>query len=159
MIGRTREPRGVMTFTALVALTFQVVPLPDLVAAARPAFLVMTVLYWSIAAPRAGGIALGFVAGLALDVFQGAVLGQHALAVSLITYLAISFHLQLRNKPLFQQSLFTFAALAIYEFVVYAIDGWTGHPLSNPLRWLHPVTGAIFWPVLVLFLSRTHAAR
>lgn len=159
MIGRAREPRGVMLFTALIALIFQVVPLPEIIAPARPAFVVMVALYWSIAAPRAGGIGLGFLSGLALDVFEGAVLGQHALAISLITYLAISFHLQLRNKPLFQQSLFTFAALAIYEFVVYAIDGWTGHPLSNPLRWVHPVTGAIFWPVLVLFLSRTHAAR
>jgi len=40
-------------------------------------------------------------------------------------------HQRIRSKPAFQQALFVFAALAIYEFVLFAIDGWSGH-LSEP---------------------------
>jgi rod shape-determining protein MreD len=147
-----------MLLTALVGLILTVLPLPEWLAIARPVFLVLTVLYWSIAAPRAGGLALGFVAGLALDVFRGAVLGQHALALTTITYVAVREHQKIRSKPAFQQSLILFGALAVYEFIVFAIDGWSGHPVTTPLRWIHPLTGALVWPLVAAVLERSHGA-
>jgi rod shape-determining protein MreD len=159
MMERRAEPGLAVAATTLVALALQALPLPYWLSILRPAFVVIAVLYWSVLAPRAGGIALGFLAGLALDVFRGSVLGQHALAVSLVTYLAIRFHLQIRNKPIFQQALFAFAALALYELVVWAIDGWSGHPVASSLRWLHPITGGLFWPVAVILLDRARTAR
>ena len=149
------ELRFRMLLTALAGLTLTVLPLPGWLDVVRPAFLVLTVLYWSIAAPRAGGIALGWFGGLLLDVFQGPVLGQHALALALVTYLAVREHQRIRSKPAFQQSLFVFAALFLYEFVVFAIDGWSGHPLASPLRWIHTVTGALVWPAAAAMLGAT----
>lgn len=154
-----REPRLWMAFTALVALFLSVLPLPRWLEIVRPAFLVLTVLYFSISAPRAGGIGLGFVAGLALDAFQGAVLGQHALALSLVAYIMVREHQKIRSKPAFQQSLIVFFALIAYEFTVFAIDGWTGHPITDPLRWVHTVTGALVWPIAIALLERGHAPR
>ena len=159
MSARMREPRGRLFLTTLLALFLSVVPLPAGLDAVRPAFLVLTVLYWSIAAPRAGGIALGWIAGLALDIFQGSVLGQHALALSLVTYIAVREHQKIRSKPVFQQSLIVMGLLFIYEFVVFAIDGWTGHVLYGPLRWLQILTGAILWPLAAALLGRSHAPR
>ena len=129
-----REPRVWMIFSGFIALFLSVLPLPGWLDVVRPAFLVLAVLYFSITAPRAGGLALGFLAGLALDVFQGAVLGQHALALTLVTYIMVREHQKIRSKPAFQQSLIVFFALLAYEFVVFAIDGWTGHPITTPLR-------------------------
>jgi rod shape-determining protein MreD len=142
-----------ITLTALVALVLTVLPLPKWLDVLRPAFLVLTVLYWSINTPRAAGIGLGFLCGLLLDVFQGPVLGEHALALSIVAYIAVREHQRIRSKPAFQQSLVVFALLAFYEFVVFAIDGWTGHPVTSPLRWLHCVTGAIVWPMAAAMLS------
>ncbi len=159
MSARQSEPRGRMVLTALVALVLSVLPLPHWLAVARPAFLVLTVLYWSIAAPRAGGLTLGFVSGLALDVFRGAVLGQHALALTTITYVAVREHQKIRSKPAFQQALIVFGALAVYEFILFAIDGWSGHPLTTPLRWVHTATGAIIWPLATAVLERSHSPR
>jgi rod shape-determining protein MreD len=121
---RVSEPRGALMLSAFIALIFQVVPLPTWLAIVRPAFLVIVVLYWSISAPRAGGL-----------------------------------HLLIRNKPIFEQALFAFAALALYEFVVWSIDGWSGHSLNSGLRWLHPVTGGLLWPIACGLLSRTHRPR
>jgi rod shape-determining protein MreD len=153
------QPHAQMFFTSLIALVLTVLPLPAWLNIARPAFLVMTVLYWSIAAPRAGGIALGFFSGLLLDVFQSPLLGEHALALCLVAYIAVREHQKIRSKPAFQQSLIIFAALATYEVVLFAVDGWTGHPITNPLRWTHTISGAIFWAPVAAVLATTHDRR
>jgi rod shape-determining protein MreD len=142
-----------MLLAALVALILTVLPLPPSLDVIRPAFLVLTVLFWAVNAPRAGGVAFGFFAGLALDVFQGPLLGEHALALALIAYIAVREHQRIRSKPVFQQALFVFPALIVYEFVLFAIDGWTGHPVTSPLRWVHTVTGALVWPPAAAILA------
>jgi rod shape-determining protein MreD len=128
-------------------------PLPPWADMVRPQFLVLAVLFWAVNAPRTGGIGFGFFAGLTLDVFQGPVLGEHALALALITYIAVREHQRIRSKPAFQQALIVFAALVVYEVVLFAIDGWTGHPVTSPLRWIHTVTGALIWPPTAAILA------
>ena len=145
--------------TVIIGVVLTVLPLPYWVSVFRPAFLVLIVLYWSTMAPHAGGIALAFFSGLLLDVFQSSVLGQHALALSLVAYLGIRLHLLVRAKPLFEQSLFVFAALMVYEFMLWILDGWSGHAMSNPARWLHTLTGGLLWPVVVGFMGRFHSPR
>ena len=145
--------------TAIIALVLTVLPLPTWFAIARPQFLVLTVLYWSIMLPRAGGLLLGYASGLALDVLQGSLLGEHALALAFVTYLAIRLNLMMRAKPLFEQSLFVFAALMVYESLLWMIDGWSGHPLSTPARWVHTATGALIWPLVVGILGGFRAPR
>jgi len=147
------DSRGRLLLSVFVALTLTVLPLPPWLDVLRPAFLVLTVLFWSVNAPRTGGIALGFFAGLLLDVFQGPVLGEHALALSLITYIAVREHQRIRSKPAIQQALFVFVALLFYEVVLFMIDGWTGHPVTSPLRWLHTLTGALIWPPVAAILA------
>ncbi|HEY4447195.1 MAG TPA: rod shape-determining protein MreD [Steroidobacteraceae bacterium] len=148
-----RDSRTRLLLSALVALILTVLPLPWWLDVARPAFLVLTVIYWSVNAPRAGGLAIGFFAGLMLDVFQGPVLGEHALALSLITYIAVREHQRIRSKPAIQQALIVLAALMMYEVVLFMIDGWTGHPVTSPLRWVHTLSGALIWPAAAAILS------
>jgi len=147
------DSRGRLLLAVLVALILTVLPLPPWLDVLRPAFLVLTVLFWSVNAPRTGGLALGFFAGLMLDVFQGPVLGEHALALSLVTYIAVREHQRIRSKPAIQQALIVFAALIVYEIVLFMIDGWTGRPVTSPLRWVHTLTGALVWPPAAAILS------
>ena len=147
------DSRTRLLLSALIALILTVLPLPRSLDVVRPAFLVLTVLYWSVNAPRAGGLAIGFFAGLMLDAFQGPVLGEHALALSLVTYIAVREHQRLRSKPAIQQAMIVFAFLIVYEIVLFMIDGWTGHPVTSPLRWVHTVSGALIWPPAAAILS------
>ena len=147
------DSRARLMLSVLVALILTVLPLPPWLDVVRPAFLVLTVIYWSVNAPRAGGLAIGFFAGLLLDVFQGPVLGEHALALSLITYIAVREHQRIRSKPAIQQALIVFAALILYEVVLFMIDGWTGNPVTSPLRWVHTVSGALIWPPAAAILN------
>lgn len=157
--GDTRNPRLLVWLSSLVALMLQSLPLPQLLSLFWPQFLVLTILYWSTMTPRTGGILIAFLGGLALDVLQGTQLGQHALALSLLAYLAIRFHLLTRAKPIFEQALLVLLALSIYEGVLWAIDGWSGHQARSWMRWMHIIPGALTWPVIVGLLGRLHAPR
>ena len=151
------EPRWAVFFTVMIALILQVLPLPDWLSVVRPSFIALVVIYWGIFAPHAGGIFAPWLAGLALDVFKGDVLGQNALAIALVAYIAMSLHQRLRNQTLIQQSLFVFAVLTLNEFVVWLIEGWTGHAVSSPWRWIQPMIGAMLWPFVALLVGRTHS--
>ena len=154
-----RESRVLVYATALAGLLLTLLPLPSFLGVIRPPFLVVVILYWSTMTPRAGGILIGFLAGMTLDLLQGTQLGEHALALSFVTYLAVRLHLLTRAKPIFEQSLFALIALLLYETLLWAIDGWSGHPLNSVLRWLPALTGAAIWPVTVGLLGRTHTPR
>lgn len=156
MMRETRIRRLPMALSALVALALAILPLPAALQAFRPDFLVLVVLYWSIESPRAGGITLAFFSGLALDVIHGVVLGQHALALTLMAGWATHLRLRLRVFSVLSQCLTIFALLTGYQFVLFWVDGATGNPVTTFGRWLAPVIGALLWPLLVGTLSRLH---
>jgi len=151
-----REPRWAVTFTLLLALIAQVIPLPDWLSVVRPAFVALVIIYWSIYAPHAGGIFAPWLAGIALDVFKGEVLAQNALAIALVAYITMSLHQRLRNQTLVQQSLFVFLMLSVNEVVVWGIEGWSGHSVASPWRWIQPMIGAMLWPFVAMLVGRTH---
>src|SRR5271165_4011983 len=152
----SRTRRMPMALSALVALALAVVPLPWQLDVLRPDFLVLVAFYWSIEAPRAGGLALAFVSGLALDVINGVALGQHALALTLMSAWTTHLRLRLRVFSVLSQCLTIFALLTGYQFILFWVDGATGNPVTTFGRWLAPVIGALLWPVLVGTLSRLH---
>lgn len=159
MLSGTRESAMTVYLTTLVALVLLVLPLPQTLSILRPNVLVLVVIYWSTMTPRAGGMLIGFLAGLALDVVDGSQLGQHAFALSLVTYLAIRLHLLTRAKPIFEQALFVAIALFAYEGALWAIDGFSGHHTGSWTRWVHIASGAALWPVIVGLLGRLHSPR
>jgi rod shape-determining protein MreD len=156
MMRDNRIRRLPMALSALVALALAILPLPTILQAFRPDFLVLVVFYWSIESPRAGGLTLAFMSGLALDVIQGVVLGQHALALTLMAAWATHLRLRIRVFSVLSQCLVIFALLTGYQFVLFWIDGATGNPVTTFGRWLAPVIGALIWPPLVGTLSRLH---
>ena len=53
-----------------------------------PDFLAVTLAFWSIREKRITGLLLPFLLGLLMDVFDSAVLGQHALSYTFLCYFA-----------------------------------------------------------------------
>ncbi len=156
MMRETRIRRVPMALSALVALALAVLPLPAVLDAFRPDFLVLVVFYWCIESPRAGGLTLAFFAGLALDVIHGVVLGQHALALTLMGAWATHLRLRIRVFSLLSQCLVIFALLTGYQFVLFWVDGATGNPVTAFSRWLAPIIGALLWPVLTNLMGKLH---
>jgi rod shape-determining protein MreD len=149
-----------IVFTVLVALILTLVELPDVVSPVRPHLLLLLVIYWSLSAPRFSGLTFAWLCGLALDVLVGKVLGQHAVAFLLIAFLTHKFQLRMRVFPIYHQTLTVFMLTAVYEFVVFWIDGIIGPAITTWARWVPVFTSALLWPLLVAVLDTwTRRAR
>jgi rod shape-determining protein MreD len=85
--------RGFIAFTFSAAFLLNLLPWGR--AWPMPDFIAMVVVYWALYQPRRVGIGVAFAFGLLMDVHAGALLGQHALAYSLLAYGAISLHRRL----------------------------------------------------------------
>jgi rod shape-determining protein MreD len=154
MNSEARHPRRTLYIAALIALLLCAVPLPHALDVVRPDFLLLIVIWFALMSPRAGGLLFAWLAGLTLDAFRGVVLGENALAFVAIAYLVHRFHLRVRMFPLAHQSLVVMSLLWIYQFLLFWIDGVTGHPVTDWARWLPVLSGALLWPVLAGLMGR-----
>ncbi|HEU4485094.1 MAG TPA: rod shape-determining protein MreD [Povalibacter sp.] len=148
-----------ITVTVILALILAIVPLPEVLRPARPQLLLLLVIYWSLSSPRLAGLMFAWLCGLALDVIKGPIFGQHAIAFAAVAYLTHKNQLRLRIFPIYQQTLWVLGLLAIYEFLVFWIDGIIGSPVTTWMRWLPVLTSAVLWPVLVSVLDTWNRSR
>ena len=121
-------------------------------AAWMPDFLALVLVFWSIHQPRRVGIGLAFVFGLFIDVHQGAMLGQHALGYTVLSFLAIAIHRRLLWFSVPSQALQVlplFAASHAIELIVRMLAGG-GFP--GFLMLLAPVIESLLWPVVSVLL-------
>jgi rod shape-determining protein MreD len=150
-----RRPHWFTSFVSLAAtLALASVPLPDSVAPLRPDWVAVVLLYWSLMAPRQFSLLTAFWMGIVLDTLTGALLGQNALALLLVVYLAEKFHLRLRVFPVSQLAITVVILLGLYEFVLFWIDGMAGRTVPLIERWLPPLTGTLVWLLMYVFLDR-----
>jgi rod shape-determining protein MreD len=77
----------------LIAFALNIVPLGRM--PALPDFLALVLAFWNVHQSRRVGVGVAFFFGLLMDVHSGAVLGQHALAYTLLSFFAITVHRRL----------------------------------------------------------------
>lgn len=140
-------------FIALsLALAFAVNLVPLGRHAALPDLLALTLVFWNVHQPRRVGVGVAFVFGLAMDVHEGALLGQHALAYTLLSFFAITIHRRLLWFGLLEQALhvlplFVLAA-AVSLAVRLAVGGmWPGWGVVAA-----PLLQALLWPLATAVL-------
>ncbi len=134
----------------LVALAINLLPLGR--QTLTPDLLALVLVFWNVHQPRRVGIGVAFVLGLAMDVHEGSLLGQHALAYTLLSYFAITIHRRLLWFGVASQTvqvLPLFAAAHLVTLVVRLLagDGFPGW------AWLAaPLVQALLWPLATFVL-------
>lgn len=136
--------------TLLLALALEMLPIGR--HPASPDLLALVLVFWIVHQPHRVGVGLGFVFGLLMDVHESAVLGQHALAYTLLAYFAITIHRRLLWFSLPAQALqilpLFFAAHGISMAARLTVGGM--FPGWSVL--LAPVLEALLWPIVVWLL-------
>jgi len=145
--------RGPVIVTLLVGLMLTMMPLPESVEPYRPDWLTLVMIFWAMQLPRTWSVGSAWAAGILLDVAQGTLLGQHALALAVVVFVTVRFHLLMRVFPLSQLTATVFALLALYQFLLFWINGVAGVAAPSVAYWAPVLTGTLVWPFLFLFLS------
>lgn len=153
-MNRDRASRRLpIIITLVVGLMLTIMPLPDAAEPFRPDWLALLVIFWAMQLPRTWSVGSAWVIGLVLDVSSGTLIGQHALALCLVAFATVRFHLLMRVFPLSQLSATIFALLAMYQFILYWVNGVAGVSAPSVVYWAPVITGTLIWPFLYMFLS------
>ena len=137
----------------VVALMLTIAPMPDWASPFRPDWVALTLIYWAMILPRTYSVGTAWIVGIVMDVAQGTLLGQHAIALCFIVYITVKFHLQFRVFPTSQMSATVFALLAVYQFILFWINGVAGVTTSAITYWGPVITGTLIWPLLTMFFG------
>lgn len=136
----------VIIVTLLLALILEVVPLPDWGTSFRPQWLVLVLIYWCMALPTRVGVGFGWASGILLDIMTGTLLGQHALGLAIVAYLALKLHQRTRVQPLHQQALTILLLLLVERLLALWVIGAAGYPAPSLWYWATPIISMLLWP-------------
>lgn len=136
----------VIPMTFLVAFILTLLPMPEWTVWVRPVWVLMVVIYWVMMAPHQVNVGSAWLAGIFLDVLNGTLLGEHALAMTLVAYITVRMSSRLRMFPLLQQGLIVLLLVFLYQFMLFCVQGFLDQLPSTWLFWAPPVTSMLLWP-------------
>ncbi|OUS31729.1 rod shape-determining protein MreD [Gammaproteobacteria bacterium 45_16_T64] len=139
-----------IAFTFVVAFIFAIMSLPGVLEYLRPEWVALIVIYWIIAIPHRVGVIIAWIVGIFHDVLVGAVLGQSALALSVIAYITFILHMRIRVFPIWQQCLSVLLLVGVYLLVMLMVERTVTTSHWTLWYWLPALSSAMVWPWIVL---------
>ena len=129
----------------LVALAVNLVPIGR--TTAMPDLLALTLVFWNVHQPRRIGVGVAFAFGLMMDVHDGALLGQHALAYTLLSYFAITIHRRLLWFTVLSQAVQILPLFLAAHAVSVVIRLLAGGVFPGWELLFAPMFEALLWPL------------
>ncbi|HZP85472.1 MAG TPA: rod shape-determining protein MreD [Burkholderiales bacterium] len=139
---------GYIGVTLIVALLANLLALPGIAQILRPDLIALTLIYWVVYHPRRVGFLPAWILGLAMDVADGSLFGQHALAYAVLMYLSILLHRRIVLFGMRQQMLHVLAILAAGQTVMLLIRAVGGADFPGAHYYVPSLLGALLWPAL-----------
>ena len=140
-------------FSLLLALIWNLAPWSGVGLMLRPDFLALVLLYWGIHQPRKIGMGTAWLMGLVIDVANGSLLGQHALAYCLMMFAALLVHRRILMFPLWKQALHVVLLLLSLQLATLFLSLAAGGALNDWAYLLSSLSGAMLWPALSFILQ------
>jgi rod shape-determining protein MreD len=150
-----RQRLGLWWFigTLVFALLAMLVPLPDVLEPFKPYWPALVLLYWSLESSDRVTLGMAFMMGLAADLLDGVLLGEQALRLTALVFIALRFRSRLRFFPMWQQTLAVLALLLNDRILLTIVRVFAGDTLPPADWWISPFIGAALWPFVFLLLD------
>jgi len=136
--------------TLLVALAINLIPLGR--TPLMPDFVALVLVFWNVHQSRRVGVGLAFFFGLLMDVHDGAVLGQHALAYTLLSFFAITIHRRLLWFTVPSQAVQILPLFLAAHAVSLVVRMVAGGMFPGWQVLLAPMFEALLWPIATWLL-------
>jgi rod shape-determining protein MreD len=117
-----------------------------------PDILALVLVFWSVHQPLRVGIGAAFMFGLAMDVHQASLLGQHALAYTTLSFFAITIHRRLLWFTVPSQAIQVLPLFAAAHAIEIAIRMLAGGTYPGWTILLPPFIECLLWPVVSVLL-------
>ena len=117
-----------------------------------PDLLAVVLVFWTVHQPLRVSIGAAFFFGLLMDVHQGALLGQHAMAYTVLSFFAITIHRRLLWFPVPSQAAQVFVLFAAAHFIEMILRLLGGGHFPGWSILLTPLLEAMLWPLASVFL-------
>jgi rod shape-determining protein MreD len=150
---------GRILMTIIIAMCLKIAPLPPVLAPYNPDWVLLTLIYWSLAMPERVGIFHAWTFGVLTDVLTGRLFGQYALAYTLVIYICLNLHKRLRQFPFVQQALFIFFCLLLSQLLLFFIKNIKQTAQLDPTFWLSVIVGTFCWPIVYTVLRFVRLAK
>src|SRR5262245_31314031 len=140
--------------TILVSFALALVAnfLPWKSVAYAPDFVALVLTFWCIRQPRLVGLGVGWMLGLLVDVGNGVLMGQHALAYSLLAFASITLSRRILWFPLWAQALHVVALLLLAQAIAALVRLSAGAEFPGWQIAIGPLIGAALWPLVSTLL-------
>lgn len=125
----------------------------------RPDFVALVVLYWCIHQPWLVGFVAAFSLGLLMDVAEGTLLGQHALAYSILAFAGIVLHRRVRMFSLTAQVVYVIPLLLANDLIVVGIRLLGGAGFPGYQYFAGSIVAGLLWPAISVLLKLPQRPR
>lgn len=136
---------GFIALTLIAALMLNLLPWSGAWLWIKPDFVALVVLYWCIEQPRKVGFFSAWMMGLFMDVADGTLLGQHALAYSILAYASIVLHRRVRMFSGTPQVVHVLLLLLLNDLIVLAIRLVAGADFPGLRYFIGSFVAAALW--------------
>lgn len=138
----------VIFFSFVLALLVNLLPWQAAVSNFTPDFVALLILYWTLNQPRRVGVGIAFFLGVLMDVGDANVLGQHALAYSVIAGLLLIRQRRIAIYPFWQQALLALALLLLAQVIMVVIRAAMGAAFVGWTYFIGSFFAALLWTPL-----------
>ncbi len=121
-------------------------------AAWTPDLLALVLVFWTVHQPLRVSIGAAFFFGLLMDVHQGGLLGHHALAYSVLSFIAITVHRRLLWFSVPSQAAQVFPLFLAAHAVELVLRLMAGGAFPGFSLLLAPALEAALWPIASIML-------
>ena len=121
-------------------------------AAWAPDVLAVVLVFWTVHQPLRVSIGAAFVFGLLMDVHQGGLLGQHAMAYTVLSFLGTAVHRRLLWFSVPSQAAQVFPLFVVAHALELLLRLMGGGTFPGWWVLLAPVLEAALWPVASIVL-------
>jgi len=130
----------------LAALMFHMLPLGRVVW--LPDWVMLLLAFWGTHEPRRVGLGVAFLLGLCVDVYQSALLGQHALVYCALMLAIHLTHRRLQWFGAYSQALQLLPLFALAHAALLLLGWIHGGVLPGWEIVLAPLLEAVLWPLV-----------
>ena len=118
-----------------------------------PDFVALVLCFWCVRQPRLVGLGVGWTLGLLTDAGNGVLLGQHALAYSLLAFLSVWMSRRILWFGPMLQAVHVAIMLAVAQTLVLVVRIAAGDPFPGWAIYVSPLAGALLWPMVSWILT------